>query len=453
MKRSQMSLCVFACLLVIPSVSSARVAGLEDGVGYVATQSVSSVIDDLRSAIDDVMHNAANEVGRGAFAVRGNGEILMRQLDVMMTELEGKTFKDLNDSQQAFFNNLNASLSELRATSKYTVEQANQLVQSADAVLGTLPGANRSARVINFSPRYVLSKDSDQTVNVSITGGWLGSGEPTLSAGTEKCERLSRTEAQLSFLCKLPVVEKLQKSAGEDVNEVSFRKLHLVTYDRTGFWGALFGRKPLPRSYDLAIAMVPSVLGTFSATADTSIPVIEYRDQAAERGSRNPHCKRSRDYQWQVDVAGMGEGWRIAQEPRIEKLGDKDASDVGLTQWTETGFLARGRAHNSGRCSWVSDDARGSVKIRAKWREQRTVNQPGKAEVEIGPIEWGDEKLVELPKGTKFVALTGQTIDGKTQVDTSTNSQGRSWYSVSFDVANGILLIKPRSLEDALNQN
>lgn len=420
---------------------------------FAVDQSVSSATDQLKDAAEEVIHNAGNEFGRGAFTARQNAEILIQQLNVIATELEGKTFKDLNESQRLFFVNTRNTLDEMRNTTDYSVARAQQLVSQADNMLGTLPGSNRTARVLDFSPRYVLSTTTPAPVVVSINGSWLGTGEPTLVAAGKACTRLQKTEVKLMFSCNL--------SNSSALSNLDYAKLNLVTFDRKSWWDSLvelFGGHPKKRNYELAVAVVPRTIGAFSGFATVKKAVIEERNKEQLFRNDNEHCQDTRTYNWTANI-DSNDGWRLSAQPSTMLLSDSDATNEGIQGWSATGFTLQGKAKNNGSCAprifghRAYVDGRGHVAIRANWVETRTTFKEVEVPIELGDIQWGVEKSTTLPEGASFASVKSKLINGKSFEDTSNDAAIRHWYRVSFDIKNRRVLIRPQELETALSLN
>lgn len=445
MARCTALMLAMALVLASAANSAHSQTGLEV---FAAGQTVNSIIDRLKGSANEVIHNAGTEFGNGAFATRQNAEILIQQLNAMMIEFEGKTFRDLDAAQQRFFVNTRNTLEQMKRATKYSVAQAEGLVAQADNMLGTLPGANKTARVTGFSPRYVVASAKSAPITVTVNGSWLGSGEPTLSLNRRACERLQKTEPKLIFSCLMPSVSGKQ---------VAYQKLHLTTVDRPSFWERVlswFGSEPDKRPYELAIAVVPQTLGSFSAEVRTKAAKIEEAPRTETVYSANEHCQGTRTYAWTINAR---EGWRIKDRPTTQLLGDSDAVDEGVQDWSPTGFRLRGQAKNNGQCiDLVLEkvrDGRGHVRIQANWIEFRSVDDEANAPLQIGDIFWGKERSIRLPDSTTFVAIQSELLNGQRCAGSSLDQADCAWYGLSIDVPNRLLIIRPKDVDEALAAN
>jgi len=416
--------------------------------GFAAEASVGSVIDQLRGSANDVIQNAQNAVSKGAFEVRQNAEILLQQLDVMGRGLEGKTVKDLTAVQAQFFSNTFQTLQEIRSTASYTTKEARKLVAQSNDMLGTLPFADRTARVLDFSPRFVaLHETQDQALMIS--GSWLSSsGSPSLLMDGKICEPLEVLESSLRFRCKVG------PSLG---SSVTYKTGTLTVSDRQGWWDRFVGwfyDNRVKRTYSIAIAVVPMSLGQFSIKAAVEKPGVDIQSKTETRRSDNGHCQGGTSYSWTINATS---GYSIIEKPTTTLVGDSTAVDEGVQGWTPTSFIFRGKANNSGSCAPVIFgqrafvDGRGHVEIRAAWKESKSTTVRTEQDVTLTrPVEWGKEQFVSLPEGTVFAEVSAHLLDGRDLHDTSTASTTNHWIRFIHDVANKRLEIKPLPLSEAL---
>ncbi len=446
MKKIKISI-ISLTLLCSPAIGQ----DLTSAFGVGAT--IGSTIDQLKESANEIAHNAGNEFGRGAFSTRQNAEILIQQLNAMSIELEGKTFNDLNNSQRMFFLNTKNTLDEINKSTKYSVNRAQQLVVQADSMLGTLPGANRTSRVLDFSPRYILSDRTNLPITVNVTGSWLGSGDPKLIIDGSTCFRLQKTESKLIFQCKFEI--------NNTSDNVSFQKLNLTTYDRPSWLESItqfFGSSPKKRKYELALAIVPKKIGSFSGIARTMQDIAEERSKSQEFRNDNEHCQGTRTYVWTANIDNT-DGWHLAAPPTTRLLSDSDATNEGIQAWSASGFVLQGKAKNSGSCApkifghRAYVDGRGHVLISAKWTESRIVKKYADEAFEIGQIEWGVERTIRIPENSIFASVSSKLLNGDKFEDTSTDSASRLWYRINFDISNHRIVIRPADLETALSEN
>lgn len=440
--RGPLKAVLAAAAIALCSCPSVSVAQAQN---FAASAAVGGIIDQLRSAAGDIIHNGELAVTRGSFEVKQNAEILSQQLALIAESLRGKTFADLNDTQRQFFNNTWATLQEWRAGVNHTASKADEVVARADSLLGTLPGADRTARVVGYSPRYLSASALNAPVRVNVKGSWLGSGEPALSIGGKSCSRATKNESSLEFVCQL--------SAASPASQVTLAKAKLVVEDRKGWWDrilGLFGDNTVQRSYDLGLFLVPQRLGTFSAVAVTEAEQEITQEKVEERRADNEHCQGTRRYAWTLNATP---GWAIVSQPAVDKLSDGDATNEGVQGWTASSFTITGKAKNSGECvkvlgQTVAYDGRGHVMLRSRWTESRKETREASVPVAIGAIDWGAEQVVALPPRTKSITIKAEQIDGQKLIDTATAL--RKWYRVEVDTAASRVVIRPKQLDEAL---
>ncbi len=104
-------------------------------------------------------------------------------------------------------------------------------------------------------------------------------------------------------------------------------------------------------------------------------PEIEMRDFS--KSHRNPHCKETATLiNWHVQAR---EGWSIIAESIVPQVPSKskNSSFQGVRDISPDGFYLYATVSNNGECvhvlgKRVTKDARGSITIRADYKEQRS---------------------------------------------------------------------------------
>ena len=425
------------CSLVL-SIAFAPAFGQE--LALPATMGAVTVIDRMKDDLNDVINHAQVAVSASSFDVRQNAEVLLQQLALMANDLERKTIGDLNKSQREFFARAQQTISEVRAQEKLAASDARKLIESAnDAVGSTLIGSD-TARVLDFSPRYV-SPDRPSSVAFQIRGSWLGAGVPIVKADGQLCEVLSYLETEVNVRCGVTPPKG---------NEVVYEKLSIDVTDRQGAMDRFFGwfhDNKVHRNYQVGVAVVPRTLGSFRGVATVHYEEPEIVERSEHRYATNGHCDGERTYSWTINAT---KGYEIVEQPVTQKIRDSTAVDRGVQAWTPSSFRIEASARNSGRCVFGGGDGRGDVEIVASWRERRMVTREKELVLAIGDITWGNELQQALPEGTVAVSIEGKLIDGTSVVDTNEDHPARRWFQSAFDISARKLIIRPKSLIEAL---
>lgn len=107
--------------------------------------SVSSLVGTLRSAALDIVRELDKAVGVNSFQIRQHLLLVVSELEHAALTLEGKVFKDLDATQQAFFRNVESTVNEASRA-------ANQPIDKLDAVAKTLATAVERIPLADGSP-------------------------------------------------------------------------------------------------------------------------------------------------------------------------------------------------------------------------------------------------------------------------------------------------------------
>ncbi|MGF6493588.1 hypothetical protein ABIE56_001771 [Luteibacter sp. 621] len=244
--------CVLAC-------TSAVVAGDADAPG---PRTVASVLEEAHGAAAQIIRDAGGQFGIGAFIARQNAELLVPQLAAVGAATEGKWVGDLNDVQQSFLNGTLNAADDMRRSERYPRKKATAMLAQADALLSTLAATYRFPRITDFSPRYVVAPATAASVELVVTGHALDAHGPELNVEGKPCELRDAGAEQLRFHCVL--------AASAHGHVLAYVPMTLTTYPSQPWWAAMmawFRPDPAPVHYTLALAVIPSTVGGFDATA------------------------------------------------------------------------------------------------------------------------------------------------------------------------------------------
>ena len=118
-----------------------------------------------------------------------------------------------------------------------------------------------------------------------------------------------------------------------------------------------------------------SDVSTSIPSMEESEPTMVTRERVFEYGQTNGHCSGPRAVRWEVPAA---EGWKIELDSIQVKPTHVSSKSYfqGIENQTEDGFVIAGRIVNNGNCvrvfgKTVSRDGRGSLRVRATYKETR----------------------------------------------------------------------------------
>lgn len=341
------------CFFLTPWASTAQVP-VTAGVEIAGSLAISDLITQLRNALISVSGKISSDVSRNSFEVREHIALLIQLVDQLGQSLIGKTFDQLDEKQRAIFLNINNSVVQMQNAASVTIAQVDDVVARTNDAFGTLPFSDRIPRVLRYGPAYVVGlapganpvKASD--VPITVSGSWLGVGEPKLAFGGTPCQLQGKTETSLSFNCPLSAFV-----SGSKVESISGS---LTVFREKTFWEdikSVFVEVPTEIDYKLAMFAVPQTMGTYkvSATVATSTTEEAIR-QTQDFYHSNGHCEGPAYPVWTVNATA---GWKIdvnsIQVHELTKNGD--TQNHGAFNRTENGFQMGGIVRNEGSCFLV----------------------------------------------------------------------------------------------------
>jgi hypothetical protein len=122
---------------------------------------------------------------------------------------------------------------------------------------------------------------------------------------------------------------------------------------------------------------------------------------------------------------------------------------------TEGGFQIHAWMSNSGSCAkfagqTVSYDARGCSAGTVDWLETREVVKEVRGEVQSGDLSWAADVVVQMPQRLRGFTVSVQQLDGRAPALTAAGTE--RWFSVVRDGASTSLVLRPKSLADAMRE-
>lgn len=451
--RHWQAICWTAAILLIPWHSTG-VAAANPATAIAGSTAVNSVIDNAKSNVEDLIDELDGTVSRNSFAVRQHLLLILQNLDIVAKELAGQTFGQLDNSQKLFFNNLNNSLARWEETSKVTLGEVQNTLDQVEVTISRLPGTDKRPRVLRFGPTYVLPSRSNDKVRVAVRGSLLGAHEPSFKLGGRPCERTTKTESQLEFLCPA--------NAFRFGPRVASSKGVLKVYENQTLLdklAGLFSDNQESYTYDLGIFTVPRQMGSYQATVVRKVTTRETAQRSQRFRHRNDHCQGRRSHNWNVNARA---GWRIDPASIRARATDtsRRSSFHGVYERSESGFQLRARTVNHGNCiryphggCCISHDGRGSVNVSASWTEYRDVETEVQEPLGRGALEWERDLSLPLPERTLSVVVEFRPIDGRHAVLTTgvTQPQARDrWLEVATDPTARLTVLRPLGAEAAL---
>jgi hypothetical protein len=406
---------------------------------------VSTIIDSARTSVQSIISQLSADTTLNTFAMRQDLELLLQQLNMDASALEGKTFADINATQQSFFQSVANTLATIRNTTKVTTHQLDDLLSKANDALGTIPGADRDPRVLHYDPQYTVGGQPD--VIIDVRGSWLGNSSPSLAAPGIQCSILSKTEDRLQFECPM-------KAFASPPKIVTATTLQLKVYKPLPWYRTLFGGQGEGVPYSLVVFSVPQQFGTYSVNATVPTVSVTTAQRSQSFYYSNGFCQGATNGVWTANTSGPG--WFIDTNSISLTENTKNGASTNYTIPARSpgGFQISYTVTNSGSCGpevlgiRTFVDGRGWLGITAHWTESMSTNGTQTVAVNSGDLYWGKAIPVTLPANAVAFTLTADVL-GSQQI-VSVQSEVTRWYSAAFNSGSHVLAITPHEPGAAL---
>lgn len=420
-------------LLIMLIIMVAQPAPIRAQVAAIAAAaSIESIIAQIRNSLSSVISEAESSATVTGFSIAADANILISNLGIIAGELEGKTFRDLNATQQAIFANmLQVSTEAARGMGK-PVKEMHSIVRTLGAELSRLPGVSNRPFVSAYAPVYAVANNVAR--DVTIEGSLLAKTGAVLSFDTLTCRLAAATEQRLTFVCPEALFAP---------GRASWISGTLSLPEQTG----TIVHKKVNYNYKIGIKIIPKRLGTYVLAVTELHPQVRRVHRREENSFTNDHCADNREKVWSyrpeskcaIDV----------QSIRVNHQKSQDTQFEGTINVSPSGFQVRGNVRNHGHCLLGIRNARGSLRVQAEWDDECPQAPRSVAlEPQSGEINWGEERAFRLSGAAASFTLTVTQADGSRKVITATTSAG--WFTATYDPATKILVLKPRDVGEAM---
>jgi hypothetical protein len=401
--------------------------------------SIASVVGNIEQSISNLIEDLDNVISARSFQLRLELMFLLNEVENKGNSLIGKTFGELNNSQQLFFENTRKSISDIESMMNQGLDDIDQMITHAEQIVAQVPFTEEEPRIRSFGPLYLKSIESSGTVKLAFKGSFLNHGEARFEMAGEFCETISQTDSLLEFKCKNePFV------AFDDVNYITGT---LLIQKEIGFFEGLFGKKAEFKQYTTSVVVVPAKLGTYEIEATVNTQNVQYANRDGRWGHVNPHCRSRRSST--TNFGPQGAGWKIDVNSIRTRFTNERRGSRRVINSSENGFQVEAVARNSGNCVFGSGDARGASQGVATWREYKVDPATQVQVISSGEVEWGKDIAVDLPTNLRGFKVIVRQIDGNEAI--LITADDKNWFSVTRDGQSTALVVSPKSLKEALS--
>jgi len=434
-------------VLLVTQLSFAQVVGgILDITGKMLVKNiVKTISDELQTLINEI----DNAYSRNAFETKQNIELLIANLENSTLNILDKTFDELQETEKAFFKDLNNSLASLRELESDIFEDINNTVDQFSSTLTRIPFSNKEPHLSNFSPRFFLADDDLNDINVVLRGSILHNETPTLKLAGKGCALLSKTTNELKFKCD-----------GSRIKDKENYKDLSADLDVWTKKGCFIFKKTKKVPFKVSMENIPHKMGIIKVKAFTEQIDRHYIKQTERKFEANKYCTESRnEFTW--NILPKKSGYKIDVSTIsikiYRKTGHSGLLGDGIYVATENGFQIRGSLRNNGGpCvklfgEYIVKDEPGRLGVDVTWYEFKETINSNPIDLPNETFYWKKGKSIELPENTEAFQLTIEQEDGSIFVINNERDAFETWFNVEFNKTNNVLLINPKSLEEVLD--
>jgi hypothetical protein len=425
-------LSILSCVALLPPTRVHGQAEIAASIGV--SELMNGVVDNLRNSLTALLDKIDNSVSSSTYLARMNLQILLSDLEFRSKEVIGKSFSELNNSQKVFFSNLRTTVRDFEALGDKLTENGDMLIQRGELMLSLIPFADKEPRLLRNGPRVITDNfiSSNKRIDLTFNGSFMVHAKPELELEGKKCDLKKSSDVALTFNCDLEAIQTRDKAAGQ-YRERLDGKLDLAL--QRGFWSyikGIFSTDIESKEYSVSLAVVPHVIGSFTATVVQVNSKTTGADRTLPFDSGARHCVSgsSRHH----NISPQGAGWSI--DPNSVRTTQNSCNNGGAVAQNVTtqGFQILAWGNNRGSCGpFGIKDARGWCNGTIHWREQREDPAPTKIDLPPVAIAWGDQRVISLPERSQSFVGTMRMFDGRIF---EFNSNSRNDF-ISFDVDAG----------------
>jgi hypothetical protein len=415
-------------------ISPAAIAG---------TMAVSNLVDNIKNSISELIDRLDTVVSARSFQIRTEMSFLLSEVEHVSLTLVDKTFSELNQSQQQFFERIQATLASARAMTNEALTGSQALLEQAEQLVANVPGFGAEPRVRSVSPLFMqtASRGEDGDVAITIRGAFLRHGGTSLVIDGVSCRVTEHLDSRITFLCPKRLF----------VWETAIRHVTglLSVRDDASFWEivrARLGFSIPDKQYAISVTVVPRQLGSFVVTAEHNVPQEQAMSRTASWGRTAPHCRG--ETRGTHNFSPQGPGWRIDVGSVQTAVGCNRRGGHAVRGLTENGFQVDFWMRNDGDCVGPIKDGRGCHKGNVTWIERRST--PRRTETQLGgePLFWTADREIRIPPNLIGFTITVTQFDGRIVVLNAATVE--RWFEVVRDAESRTLIIRPKKLEDAM---
>jgi len=447
-----------AVALLFASAATPPTATADPVTAIAAGAAVDNTVDGIKNAAQEIIQQLESSVGMSSFRGRQDMAFLIAELNYFATQHRNAVFKDLNASEKRFLTDANNLVLNTAREVRGGLRDADRIAGTLESGIARLPLADRQPRISRSAPEYILDNTTAAPVRITATGSLLSGGRnPRMTVAGKACAPIGGLDTSLAFSCD-GAAFRTTTGVGAVTADLTMQVDQPWYLD---IWRGLTGKPEPTKAYKLLVYVVPRTLGTYrvEGVVEEDYTVSEERSGVVD--ANNQHCWGERRHGpfrftpregWKIDSASIHEGG--------EHSGNGGRSLNGPLEVAESGFVYYANLKNSGDCGPrlpFSDrrayyDGRAWINKDIIWTEIQPHVRDAPLPITTGPMNWSEDIAVPLPERWKQVSVTVDQFDGQHRVMTGDDA-ALDWFSVSIDPNRRMLVIRPRSLDEAMARN
>lgn len=415
-------------------VASPAYAVVEQVVGGVTTAATISQIFSGLDAMIDKSRDAGDYLTMRA-ATEAKGAIEAWKL--ANKELLDKAFTELNQTQQAMFNNARQLTDNINADFENRLETGQQLVNQANQIVESIPLATKNTYVTRYTPR-VKPAQSTSTVRLRLSGVNLDKGDPRIG--------LDQGEASRSVIGPMEVQFTIPASALPGMaDQLSVVPLKL-TYStpKDGYLNRLFGRRETVER-ELPIVTLPTNVGSYNlsvVTKEERKEVKTYTSQQQRFKGKNTNDQKMAKppegwrWDWSQGVGAFRQVGGGGEAGGCNGVMANESSPDGITHSAHLDEIKKIGIPTVFGPGWQNCAVVGPIYRMSTM----AVTQPQHS----GMLNWTDDQRYPLPANTLAIEMTVSTFDGRKRVFSGTGSD--KFFEINQSASE--LIIRPKQPQD-----
>ena len=219
---------VYLALVILFSLTNTSVSSAQGAIA--AGTIMGGIITQLENSIATLIDQLDNRVSARSFQMRTELVFLQDEIAHTAESLAYKTFSELSNQQQIFFENATTTVDSVRSSLKQADAEIDSLATQIEQVAAQFPFVGEEPRIRKSTPVFLKElPNAENSVPVQIVGSFLKHGGVVLSVGNDECKVTGHNDSSASFVCP-------GKAFPLRGNKVTYLSGSLTVHQKMSFW-------------------------------------------------------------------------------------------------------------------------------------------------------------------------------------------------------------------------